>query len=423
MKGMNKLHQKRGVNTHECYRILGLHAGASEKQIKTAYRKLALQYHPDRNPDPLARKRFEEVNEAYHQLMELRGESVDESRIKEEWAASEVMRMERERMQRQARARKEKIRREQEYFNRPGWHDPILFLRYALHGFALLFAAAALIVPILFAIFVDPASLAGSLFFMVVGGFLTVYIYQQRGHWFRLGRFQTTRADIRHFFRPRPSTNINEKCCYSKNSRANGKPFRIELVKTMNITVRSYGAMDHQAGYQNRIRKVVVPRGVRAQAVHRMTSLIKVLSILLGLIFFPVDSLLWRFVAGLLGGGLLSFVALKITGIRSRDSYLLTPGLLIKGLIWIGALLLISETGPGFNIRISGLVYIVVAGLLFLLDMIFDLLMGFFPFYPRLFRPIIKQGTVLDSFYREGYRNYMELPVYSVFYPLFRWIF
>ena len=55
--------------------------------------------------------------------------------------------------------------------------------------------------------------------------------------------------------------------------------------------------------------------------------------------------------------------------------------------------------------------------------MLFDLLMGLFPFYQRLFLPLFKQGTVLDSLYREGYRNYQELPVYSMAFPLFKWIF
>ena len=420
---MNKLHQKGDVNPRECYRILGLPPGASEKQIKTAYRKLALRYHPDRNPDHSARKHFEEISEAYRKLMELRETPGSEDVIREEWAASELMRMERERMQRQARARRARKKKEEEYFNRPEWHDPILFLRYALHVFAILFAAAAVIFPILYAIIGDPASLAGSFFFIVVGGFLMVYIYQQRKTWFKLGSFQTTRADLWQILKPEPNDNANENCFYSKNSRANGKPFRIELIKTMNIRIRSFGAMDHQAGYQNRIRRVVVPRSIKALIMHRTSSLIKVLSILLALIFFPVDSLLWRFVAGLLAGGVLSFLALWVSGIRSRVSYLVTPGLLIKMVIWIGALLLISETGPGFNIRTSGYVYIVVAGLLFLLDMIFDLVMGMFRFYPKLFRPVIKQGKVLESLYLDGYQNYLELPVYSVLYPLFRWIF
>ncbi len=411
------------MNPRECYRILGLHPGATERQIKSAYRKLALRYHPDRNSDPGAEAKFGEIHEAYSRLMGLREQQAEDSTGREEWMAGEVMRMERERMQRRARARAEKIRKEREYFNRPEWHDPILLLRYMLHAVALVFAAAALVVPVVYAITVDPASLAGSFFFMVAGGFLMVYIIQHRKTWFRLGRFYTTWSDLRRFFRPEPSAEATEQCCYAKGARANGKPYRIELVKTMNISTRSFGAMDHQTSYQNRIRRVVVPRSIRAQVTHRIASLIKLFSILLALFLFPVDSILWRFLAGVLAGLLLSSLVLRVAGVRSRVSYLLTPGLLIKVLIWVGALLLISETGPGFNIRTSGLVYIVVAGLLFLLDMVFDLVMGFFPFYRGLFRPVVKQGTVLDRLYREGYQNYLELPVYSVLYPLFRWIF
>ena len=50
--------------------------------------------------------------------------------------------------------------------------------------------------------------------------------------------------------------------------------------------------------------------------------------------------------------------------------------------------------GPGFDIQLSSYVYLVVAGLLFLLDMVFDLVMGFLPFYRKLFRPLLKQGTI-----------------------------
>ncbi len=51
------------------YGALGVGKGASQEEIKKAYRKLARQYHPDRNPDdPKAEGRFKEVSEAYDAL-------------------------------------------------------------------------------------------------------------------------------------------------------------------------------------------------------------------------------------------------------------------------------------------------------------------------------------------------------------------
>ncbi|PAA46050.1 hypothetical protein BOX15_Mlig009820g1 [Macrostomum lignano] len=50
------------------YQILGLEKGASPEQVKKAYRKLALQYHPDKNPDPSAADKIKELNRANHVL-------------------------------------------------------------------------------------------------------------------------------------------------------------------------------------------------------------------------------------------------------------------------------------------------------------------------------------------------------------------
>jgi molecular chaperone DnaJ len=50
------------------YTLLGLPRDCTEAEVKKAYRKLAMEYHPDRNPSPQAEARFKEITEAYEVL-------------------------------------------------------------------------------------------------------------------------------------------------------------------------------------------------------------------------------------------------------------------------------------------------------------------------------------------------------------------
>ena len=54
---------------NDYYEILGVQRNASEEEIKKSYRKLAMQYHPDRNPgNREAEEMFKEASEAYEVL-------------------------------------------------------------------------------------------------------------------------------------------------------------------------------------------------------------------------------------------------------------------------------------------------------------------------------------------------------------------
>ena len=53
------------------YEVLGVNRDASEDDLKKAYRRLAMKWHPDRNPDnPKAEEHFKEAKEAYEVLCE-----------------------------------------------------------------------------------------------------------------------------------------------------------------------------------------------------------------------------------------------------------------------------------------------------------------------------------------------------------------
>ena len=53
--------------TKKYYKILGLQENATDNQIKKAYHKLAMKWHPDKNPENLkySEKKFKEISEAY----------------------------------------------------------------------------------------------------------------------------------------------------------------------------------------------------------------------------------------------------------------------------------------------------------------------------------------------------------------------
>ena len=68
------------------YEVLGVSKGASDSELKSAYRKLAKKYHPDTNPgDKEAEARFKEASEAYAVLSENLPHTKNEIPAKVQW--------------------------------------------------------------------------------------------------------------------------------------------------------------------------------------------------------------------------------------------------------------------------------------------------------------------------------------------------
>ena len=70
------------LDVNECYQVLGVDSTSTPKEIKQAYRKLSLKYHPDRNPEFDDGKKFKEISDAYQFLKNNRKKIFKKTRTK-----------------------------------------------------------------------------------------------------------------------------------------------------------------------------------------------------------------------------------------------------------------------------------------------------------------------------------------------------
>jgi len=120
------------------YRVLGVSSDATWDEIKKAFRKLVLQYHPDRNPSPEAPEKFQQVVEAYEHLKWARDHKIQEQETSIH-TSIDVEEYLRDRILEYTRLRVEEILAREKALNQlsmeklfwPGWLN-VLLLIYSL---------------------------------------------------------------------------------------------------------------------------------------------------------------------------------------------------------------------------------------------------------------------------------------------------
>ena len=137
------------------FNILNIPEGASVDDIKQAYRKLALKYHPDINPEPEAHSIFIEITQAYEYLLEktqqeAQSEQTYQYNFDNEYAdiLSEIKKESRAMAEKQRELRKEAERKRDEEFKQSGLYDLTLLLRYGIHFLSILFGIGLILFPL-----------------------------------------------------------------------------------------------------------------------------------------------------------------------------------------------------------------------------------------------------------------------------------
>jgi hypothetical protein len=212
-------------------------------------------------------------------------------------------------------------------------------------------------------------------------------------------------------------------CQYSRNRPADAYPYKISLLKVHRIDLHHAGPLQHYVNYKRTYQKLKVPRCKMAYRMHTSGSVMKVFLIILSILILPFDSILWRIVAGLVAGGLLSGMVLAITGIRSKVSYLLNISVLVKILAWILVLILFTDFSDFPNIMTHDYIPVGVLSLLFFQDILIDPLIRLFTRKGKQVIPILPQPEPLKKWYLKGYQPYLEIPVWSTIFPLMKWLF
>jgi hypothetical protein len=405
------------------YSILEIPVNSGEIEIHRAYRRLAKKYHPDVNKSFDAQNNFIEITEAYEYLI-----SHIQNRNLREWKDKEYRNNEnfekfreeiRKKAQQQARMRYEEFKKQNQAFQKSGLNDFFLIMKIITRILAILLACFLFILPIYISIFFDPAMILLLLVLWPFAFFIAWFIYDNRKNYFMPGKFYYNIREIKKVFNQINVT--DEKCFYIPHRLGTSKPYILELLKVKDIKLKMGGFRQYSANYITEKKTVLIPRSRKAFIVHTLTSAVKILSIVSCIIFFDISSIVWRFIIGLFIGAIIGKMIQLITNTRSNNSYLISPGFLLRLTAWLTVIFFLSAVRiEPFNIVTSDLIYVAVTAIVIfdcLLMQLTNIILGKFSS-----KPIFKQSIEAENFFNLGYGVYHDIPIISVIYPLIKLI-
>lgn len=412
------------------FEVLQLPENSDRDEIQAAYRRLAKQYHPDVNHSPDAHQKFCEISEAYEFLMNHWPRVVAESQgvygkrtgyeAYETTQEYERFRREaKEEAQKQSRMRYEKFRKQHEAFQESGINDIALLFMVFMRLISIVLFCVLLLLPVLLSILSHWALIFLAIFMWPVGGFIGWYIKDNRKGYLVPGRLYYSPERIRHMFSDTHPT--AQPCFYCPSRTANSRPYKIDLYRLKDVKYSSVGFRQHQVNYINDSTVVIIPRSHKAFIIHSMGIFIKITSLIFCLLMFPVSSIIWRFIMGIITGAMINICLLMISGTRSNVSFLFSWGAVLRAIVWTSAIVIVSRFSfKPFDIETTDYIYFVVTLAVIFDSFLMQLLNFVFGKYSS--RIIFAQHPDVKNKINEGFRVYNDVPLISAFYPLMKWI-